>query len=171
MSTINIEELTELANNNDYMAAYELGKAYLTGTAGVGVDYNKARGYLSVAANNGVVGANYYLGKMYYNGTGVGVDHLKAKEFFERSAKANNVFSNYYLGKIYYWGDGVEKNVAKASEYKASILNRPLYINQDTDIENFYSIADFEGATQKYVNEIQASVQDEYKKLFGDEEV
>jgi TPR repeat protein len=169
MSTVNIETLTEKANNNDYTAAYNLGKIYLTGCEGVAQDYNKARGYLSVAANNGVVGANYYLGKMYYNGIGVAVDHAKAKEFFERSAQANNVFSNYYLGKIYYWGDGVEKNVSKASELKASILNRPLYINQDTDIENFYSIADFEGATQKYVNEIQASVQDEYKKLYGEE--
>ena len=169
MSTKTIEELEELAKNGDWGAAYELGKNYLTGSNGAGVDYGKAVWYLEAAANNGVVGANYYLGKIYYNGTGVATDHVKAREYFEKSAKANNVFSNYYLGKIYYWGDGVEKNLTKAGEYKAAILNKPLYINQDTDIENFYSIADFEGATQKYVNEIQSSVQAEYKKLFGEE--
>ena len=143
-------------------------KRYLDGTS-VSADYGKAKYYLELAAKNGVVGANFYLGKIYYNGKGVQTNHTLAKEYFEKASSANNVFSNYYLGKIYYWGDGVEKNLSKASEYKASILNKPLYINQDTDIENFYSIADFESVTKKYVTEIQASVLDEYKKLYGEE--
>ena len=169
MSTTNITELEELANGGDYEAAYELGKCYYAGTNGVSVNWEKAKWYLETAANNGVAGANYYLGKMYYNGTGVNTDYALAKQYFEKAAAANNVFSNYYLGKIYYWGDGVEKDWTKAGEYKAAVLNRPLYINQDTDMENFYSISDFEGVTKRYVNEIQESVYDEYKKLFGDE--
>ena len=166
MSTV--EELEEIAKAGDFGACYELGKMYLAGN-GVGVDFGKAKAYLETAAENGIAGANYYLGKIYYNGNGVPTNHLKAKEYFEKSSNANNVFSNYYLGKLYYWGDGVEKNLTKAGEYKASILNKPLYVNQDTDIESFYSIADFEGATKQYVQEIQASVIDEYKRLFGKE--
>ena len=168
MSANKVEELEVLARDGDFNAAYELGKMYLVGKD-VEVDYEKARCYLEVAAQNGVIGANFYLGKIYYNGNGVTTDHALAKNYFEKASAANNVFSNYYLGKIYYWGDGVEKDVTKAGEYKTAVLNRPLYINQDTDIENFYSIADFEEVTKRYVNEIQNSVYDEYKKLYGDE--
>ena len=169
MSATTTCELEKLANTGDAGAAYELGKIYFSGLNGENVDYVKAAGYFETAAANGINGANYYLGKMYYNGIGVNTDYGKAKQYFEKSAGANNVFSNYYLGKLYYWGDGVEKDVTKAGEYKTAVLNRPLYINQDTDIENFYSIADFEEVTKRYVNEIQNSVYDEYKKLYGDE--
>lgn len=168
-TTNNITELEQLADGGDFGAAYEVGKMYLAGANGVTANYTKAKWYLEAAAANGIVGANYYLGKIYYNGMGVATDYGKAKQYFEKSASANNVFSNYYLGKIYYWGDGVEKDIAKAGAYKTTVLNRPLYINQDTDLENFYSIADFEGVTKKYVAEIQESVYDEYKKLFGEE--
>lgn len=168
MSTKTVNELEQLANEGDYGAAYELGKMYLVGEE-VAVDYGKAKWYLEAAACNGVVGANYYLGKIYYNGNGVQTDHAKAKEYFEKAAKANNMFSNYFLGKIYYWGDGVEKDIEKAGQYKKAILNQPLYINQDTDIENFYSIPDFEDVTKKYVKDIQTSVQNEFQKLFGED--
>ena len=165
MSTKNIKELENLANNGDVGAIYELGQRYFYGV-GVEVNYEKAKGYFEVAAERGSNGSNYFLGKIYYNGNGVPTNHLKAKEYFEKSASADNVFSTYYLGKIYYWGDGVEKNYEKANEYKNIVLNKPIYKNQDTGIEEFYSMPDFEKKTQDYVGELQNKVWNEYKSLY-----
>ena len=166
MSTDNIVELETLAKNGDVGAIYELGKAYYYGT-GVDTDYDKARTYFELAASIGSNWANYYLGKIYYNGNGVQTDHNKAREYFEKSANTNNIFSTYYLGKIYYWGDGVEKNYDKAVEYKNIVLSGNIYQNQDTSVEEFYSIDDFEQQTKDYVEELQAKVWDEYQTLYG----
>lgn len=166
MSTKNIKELEGLASNGDVGAIYELGQRYYEGK-GVNVDYSKAKGYFEVASERGSEGANYYLGKIYYNGNGVQTNHLKAKEYFEKSSKANNVFSTYYLGKLYYWGDGVAKDYNKANEYKTSILNKPIYANQNAGLEEFYSVPDFEGLTKMYVGELQNKIENEYKSLFG----
>lgn len=168
MESKNIKELEELAANGDVGAIYELGQIYYSGI-GVGVDYQKAKGFFEIAAERGSKGANYFLGKIYYNGNGVQTNHVKAKEYFEKSANSNNVFSEYYLGKIYYWGDGVEKNYDKANEYKKIILNKPLYINQDTNLEDFYSMTDFEKVTKDYVGQLQQRVLLEYKNLYGEE--
>lgn len=168
MSTKNIEELEGLAGNGDVGAIYELGQRYFNGT-GVNQNFEKAKGYFEIAAERGSKGSNYFLGKIYYNGMGVPTNYMKAKEYFEKSAAENNVFSEYYLGKLYFWGDGVEKNYDKANEYKQSILNKPLYLNQDAEIQDFYSITDFEAQTRKYVGELQNKVILEYKRLFGND--
>ena len=168
MSTKNIKELEGLAGNGDVGAIYELGQRYYNGV-GVEVDFAKAKQYFEIAAERGSQGSHYYLGKIFYNGNGVTTDHLKAKEYFEKSSKADNVFSTHYLGKLYYWGDGVEKDFNKANEFKTSILNRPIYTNQNTGLEEFYSITDFEGLTQQYVGQLQQKVLNEYKSLFGKE--
>ena len=164
----NIEELENLANNGDVGAMYEVGRIFFVGN-GVPVNYGKAKYYLEAASERGSQKANYYLGKMYYNGLGVGTDHGKAKYYFEKSSESENVFSTYYLGKIYFWGDGVEKNYEKANECKNKVLNKPLYVNQDTELENFYSIQDFEKKTKNFVDEIQNKVLAEYNSLFGKE--
>ena len=163
----NVERLENLAMQGNADALYELGCIYYLGD-GVGKDYAKARDYFEKAANNGSNSANYYLGKIYYNGDGVGVDHAKAKNYFEKSVEANNVFSEYYLGKLYFWGDGVEKNEEKANAYKQMVLSKPIYSNQDSDLQSFYSVADFESATKDYVSSIQRRVEREYKSLFGE---
>lgn len=168
MDLDNVEELENLANGGNVTAMYELGKKYFLGN---GVDQNlgKAKYYLENASERGNRKADYYLGKMYYNGTGVATDYGKAKYYFEKSSEANNVFSTYYLGKLYFWGDGVEKDYEKANDCKNTILNKPLYVNQDTELENFYSIQDFEQSTINFVNDIQVKVIKEYKSLYGEE--
>ena len=168
MSTKNIEELEVLANNGDVGAIYELGKRYFSGN-GVGVDFEKAKGYFEVAAERGSQGSNYYLGKMSHNGNGVATNHLKAKEYFEKASNADNVFAKYYLGKLYYWGDGVEKDFNKANEYKVSILNKPIYAKQTAGLEEFYSLTDFEKVKKDYVGALQNKVLTEYKNLYGEE--
>ena len=164
----NIKELESLANNGDVGAIYELGQRYFYGV-GVNLDYGKARNYFEIASERGSSGSNYFLGKIYYNGNGVQTNHLKAKEYFEKSAEADNTYSKYYLGKLYYWGDGVEKNTEKAEEYKNIVLGKPIYANQKADLNEFYSIVDFEGKTKEYVGELQNKVALEYKNLFGKE--
>ena len=168
MDLDNVEELENLANSGNVVAMLEVGKKFLLGN-GVEPNYGKAKYYLECASERGSKQADYYLGKMYYNGTGVGTDYGRAKYYFEKSSEANNVFSTYYLGKLYFWGDGVEKNYEKANECKNTILNRPLYVNQDTELENFYSINDFEQSTINFVNDIQVKVIKEYKNLYGEE--
>lgn len=163
---LNIKELEGLANNGDVGAIYELGQIYFKGI-GVEANVDKARGFFETAAERGSKGANYFLGKIYYNGMGVQTNHLKAKEYFEKSADADNVFSKFYLGKLYYWGDGVEKNDVKAKEYKTSILNKPLYANQEAGLEEFYSMTDFEETTKQYVGQLQERVIFEYRNLYG----
>lgn len=169
MGIISIENLKNLADQGNNEACYELGLRYYRGI-GVGVDYEKARNYLEIADKNGVSSASYYLGVIYYNGKGTPTNHVKAKEYFEKSEANNNVFSSYYLGKIYYWGDGVEQNYDKANEYKAKVLAKPFFSNQDTDIKNFYSFTDFEGASRTYATNLQKRVQNEFANLFGNED-
>ena len=139
------------------MLGYELGLRYYRGI-GVSVDYEKARQYLEIAVNNGVSGASYYLGVIYYNGKGTPTNHVKARKYFELSEANNNVFSSYYLVKLYYWGDGVEQNLEKADEYKAKVLAKPFFSNQNTDTKNFYSFTDFEGASRTYATNLQKKV-------------
>ena len=167
-NNLNLEELENLANSGDVGAIFEVGKIYFEGN-GVETNYGKAKYYLEVASERGSQKANYYLGKMYYNGLGVATDYGKAKYYFEKSSNANNVFSTYYLGKIYYWGDGVEKNVEKATECKNTILSKPLYTNQNAELDTFYSIPDFEKSTVNFVNDIQLKVINEYKSLYGND--
>lgn len=168
MGIISIDSLKSLAEKGNGEASYELGLRYYRGI-GVDVDYEKARGYLEDAEKKGVGGASYYLGVIYYNGKGTPTNHQKAKEYFEKGEKSNNVFSSYYLGKLYYWGDGVEKDLGKANEYKAKVLSKPFFSNQDTDIKNFYSFTDFEGASRTYATNLQKKVQNEFSNLFGNE--
>ena len=162
MEIISIENLKNLAEQGNGDASYELGLRYYRGI-GVDVDYEKAKNYLEFADKKGVGGASYYLGVIYYNGKGTPTNHAKAKEYFEKGEANNNVFSSYYLGKLYYWGDGVEK------DYKAKVLSKPFFSNQDTDIKNFYSFTDFEGASRTYATNLQKKVQNEFSNLFGNQ--
>ncbi len=168
MEIISLDSLKNLADNGNSEAAYELGLRYYKGI-GAPIDYEKAKNYLEFADKDGVDGASYYLGVIYYNGKGTQTNHLKAKEYFEKAEASNNVFSSYYLGKLYYWGDGVEKNIDKANEYKAKVLAKPFFLNQDTDIKNFYSFTDFEGASRTYATNLQKKVQNEFANLFGNQ--
>lgn len=169
MGIITIENLENLAKQGNGEAQYELGLRYYKGV-GVEADYDKARKYLESAVENGENAAAYYLGVIYYNGKGTPTDHAKAKACFEKAEADNNIFSSYYLGKLYYWGDGVEQDLQKADEYKAKVLSKPFFANQNTDTKNFYSFTDFEGASRTYAINLQKKVQNEFSSLFGDQD-
>ena len=66
---------------------------------GVKQDYNKAKEYYELSAQQKNSSAFFYLGNLYYNGYGVKQDYNKAKEYFELSAQQNNSDAFIYLGK------------------------------------------------------------------------
>lgn len=93
---------------------YALGIAYANG---FGVEYcpEKAFGYFSKAAEQGIVGASLDLGKMYFHGTGVEQSYQKAREWFMTACHDGE--AQYYLGEICYRGLGVDRNDALAFEW------------------------------------------------------
>ena len=60
--------------------------------------------------------AQFYLGRMYYNGQGVKKDFTKAKEWFEKATEQHNMTAQAFLGGMYWNGDGVDKNRQKGKE-------------------------------------------------------
>lgn len=168
MGIISIGNLETLAASGNADANYELGLRYYKGI-GVGVNYKKAKTFFEEAVKQGCSAGSYYLGIMHYNGKGTPTNHVKAKEYFEKSDAENNIFSSFYLGKLYYWGDGVEKNYEKANEYKNKVLGKPFFGKQDIEINNFYSVEDFESTSREYASNLQKKVQSEFSSLFGND--
>ena len=104
------------------------------------------------------------------NGTAVkAIDKKKTIEWFEKAAEKNFAHGIMLLAYCYKEGDGVEKNVEKATECKNTILSKPLYTNQNAELDTFYSIPDFEKSTVNFVNDIQLKVINEYKSLYGND--
>lgn len=87
-------------------------------------DYNSGRydsafeGF-SEYAKKGNATAQYYLGKMYYEGQCVGGsrNYDKAAEWYRKSAEQGDADAQYELGCMYYDGKGVSRDYAKAAEW------------------------------------------------------
>lgn len=79
-------------------------------------DYVRAAEAFEHAVANGSVGANFFLGVMYYNGNGVKQDYAKAKELYEKAATQANASAQGNLGYMHALGQGVEQDYAKARE-------------------------------------------------------
>lgn len=107
------EELALLGNSG---AAFRLGARYLNGD-GVAIDYEKAKYYLEMAAEQNHAHALYDLGYMYLYGEGVEQNYLMAFDYFERSSDFDFAPAYYIIGIMFYDGAGVKKNNKKAYEY------------------------------------------------------
>ena len=81
--------------------------------------YKSAFEHFSEYAKMGNATAQYYLGKMYYEGQCVGGsrNYDKAAEWYRKSAEQGNAEAQYNLGKMYYYGLGVSRDYAKAVEW------------------------------------------------------
>ena len=81
--------------------------------------YERAFEYFSEYAKMGNATAQYYLGKMYYEGQCVGGsrNYAIAAEWYRKSAEQGNVDAQYSLGSMYENGEGVFKDYAKAVEW------------------------------------------------------
>lgn len=79
--------------------------------------YETAFEHFSEYAKMGNATAQYYLGKMYYEGEGVSKDYTKAVEWFRKSAKQGNAIAQYHLGYMYTYCKGVSNDYTKAAEW------------------------------------------------------
>jgi TPR repeat protein len=79
---------------------YEAGK-------GVPQDDETAVKWYKLAAEQGLVEAQYNLGGMYDYGRGVPQDDETAVKWYRLAAEQGNVFAQYNLGLNYYKGQGV----------------------------------------------------------------
>ena len=81
--------------------------------------YEIAFEHFSEYAKMGNATAQYYLGKMYYEGRCVGGsrDYAIAVEWYQKSAEQGNSEAQFYLGYMYQYGLGVSQDYAKAVEW------------------------------------------------------
>lgn len=81
--------------------------------------YESAFEHFSEYAKMGNATAQYYLGKMYYEGQCVGGsrNYDKAAEWYRKSAEQGDADAQYELGCMYYDGKGVSRDYAKAAEW------------------------------------------------------
>lgn len=79
--------------------------------------YERAFVYFSEYAKMGNATAQYYLGKMYYNGESVSKDYTKAVEWYRKSAEQGNADAQYSLGYMYTFSKGVSSDYTKAVEW------------------------------------------------------
>lgn len=110
--------LEQSISQQNSMAAYALGKAYLEGTV-VLQDISKAVSLLMTAAKQNNPYAGYLLGKLYYRGEVVPKDVAKALYYLEQSAGQENEFAAYLAGKIYLTEEGTQ-DVIKAIRHLES---------------------------------------------------
>jgi TPR repeat protein len=91
-----------------------LGEMYLDGI-GVKIDHEKAFFWLSKAAGNGDVEAQYLLGFMYENGLKVAQNIKRATKWYKEAAMQGDVLAQYNLAIIYKEGKGeVKKDMKEA---------------------------------------------------------
>ena len=81
--------------------------------------YKSAFEHFSEYAKMGNATAQYYLGKMYYEGQCVGGsrNYDIAAEWYRKSAEQGNADAQNNLGCMYYYGMGVSQDYAKALEW------------------------------------------------------
>lgn len=101
-----IEELEELAKQNDDKAMYELGIRYCDGK-GVEKDIEKSLKLLEQAVNLENTSSMIKLGTMYFLGKDVSQDYKKSRQLFsDAKAKYEELYQQnkdkYYLGNIEY---------------------------------------------------------------------
>ena len=81
--------------------------------------YKSAFEHFSEYAKMGNATAQYYLGKMYYEGRCVGGsrNYAIAAEWYRKSAEQGYASAQYNLGEMYYYGRGISQDYAKAVEW------------------------------------------------------
>lgn len=111
----NISKYLELAADQNYfLAAYELGEMYYFGRNGADEDNEQARKYFEIAAKSEQhTGAMYYLGNIYWNGFGGAVNKKKAVELYMKIYEYG-LSSDKMIFDIAEFYDNEEKNSLEA---------------------------------------------------------
>lgn len=111
----NFNEIRRKAENGDAESQYKLAKLYLSESANLTVDKEKAFYWANKSAEQGYPPAYNFLGTSYYVGTGVEKNPQKAVEYYEKAIQKGEVQAMYHLAVLYYFGeDGVKPDYEKA---------------------------------------------------------
>ena len=106
-----VEELKQLAEDDEHYAQYFLGKLYRDGGV-LTPDDEQAEEWFRRSAEAGCDCAAYALGKLLQ-----GQGRMKdAAGWYDRASKQRNEFAQYRLAKMYLMGNGVPKDVSRAVE-------------------------------------------------------
>ena len=84
---------------------------------GVGQDFETARHWYRLAADQGHPTAQSNLGLLYRYGLGVPKDYGKAFRWFLRAAEQGNAAGQNHVGLMFYKGEGVERNYIRAYQW------------------------------------------------------
>lgn len=94
--------------------------------------YEAAVKFYKVAADSGVVAAEFDLGYAYYNGEGITRDFTQAAKWFKRAAAKNFAKAQFNLAYCYMNGRGVPRNYDKALELLTKSAENNYVLAQST---------------------------------------
>ncbi|MBL4819531.1 MAG: sel1 repeat family protein [Gammaproteobacteria bacterium] len=80
-------------------------------------DYATALREFTLAAESGMVMAQYNLAILYFAGQGTDQDYAKALKWSAAAAEQGHVAAQFNLGALYYEGNGARKNMETAFEW------------------------------------------------------
>lgn len=105
-----------------------LGQSYILGMHGLKVDPQKGRAYLKQSADQGFMGAYYYLGK-YYMKTGTEHNSTEALHWFEKILNEANEGGYLYrlatveIANMHILGLGMPKDIQKGKEILKPVMS------------------------------------------------
>lgn len=102
-------ERKKQAAQNDVGLQYEIGMTYHDSQ-----NYSEAIVWLSKAAMNGHVEAQFVLAQMYDGARGVKQDYSKAAEWYDKAAAQGHAHAQHRLGSMLTVGQGVNQDLHKA---------------------------------------------------------
>jgi|SRR5574344_78704 TPR repeat protein len=164
-----IEYLKRAAYKNNMLACFELGRMYINGDATVALDVTQKQAidWISQAASQNMIEAQYILAFLYENGIGVKQDYTRAMSLYKLAAEHDHIKSKTKLGELYIVHgsekqkkDGVEilkqtidqNNSAEAKTFLGYAYNKGLGVNQDFDQAYYWykAAADVDVATAQF---------------------
>ncbi len=151
--SVAIREIEATANTGDVIAQNSLGLIYSRGQR-VPLDYQAARKWFTMAAEQGFSLAQNNLGDLYANNRFVAANYEEGLKWYRRAASQRNVDAQFSLGRMYYYGQAVDK------DYERSLM--------------WYSIAseqgNYEAATlkQRLENKMTKEAIEKARKLAND---
>lgn len=110
------ELLTRAAESGQLLAANELGVAYMFGSFGMALDYQKAMAWFQHAHDGGDALATQNIAAMYANGRGVPRSRTKAIDWLETAAERGSVVANWTMGSLFLAAN-TEQDRQKADAY------------------------------------------------------
>lgn len=132
---INYADLENAAKHDVYEAAYELGKAYVSGNLGEKTydDFSKAYTYYEQAAKYEYVPAWYELGMLNIEGKGCISSQRIAANYFRKAAEKKFAPAQVELGICYANGEGVQQDYTQAVHWYT-------LASEQGNIDGFYNL-------------------------------